>query len=74
MDTILAGVGMLVCLAIMALVMPLGMRVARRIRRATTTHTPDSSTSSSQDDPAAGKAGPVPSKGRAGGRRGQQRS
>ena len=51
MDMILAGVGMLVCLAVMALVMPLGTRVARRIRRATSTHTPDSSTSSSQDAP-----------------------
>jgi len=49
MDMILAGVGMLVCLAIMALVMPLGTRVARRIRRARTTHTPDSSTASPQD-------------------------
>jgi hypothetical protein len=55
MDMVLAGVGMLVCVAIMALVvplgMPLGMRAARRVRRATTTHTPDSSTFRSQDAP-----------------------
>jgi hypothetical protein len=37
------------CLAIMAVMMPLGMRVARRVRRATAKHAPDSSISGAQD-------------------------
>jgi hypothetical protein len=49
MDLLLGAVGMLVCLAIMAAVMPLGMRVARRLRRGPISHTPDSTTSGSQD-------------------------
>jgi hypothetical protein len=49
MDLLLGAVGMLVCLAIMAAVMPLGMRVAHRIRHGPTSHTPDSTASGSQD-------------------------
>jgi hypothetical protein len=51
MDLLLAGLGMLGCIAIMAVVVPLGMRIARRVRRNATTPTPDSTPPSSQDAP-----------------------
>jgi hypothetical protein len=35
MDVLLAGLGMLACIAIMAAVMPLAMRLGRRLRRPT---------------------------------------
>ncbi len=38
MDMLLAALGMLACLAIMALVMPLAMRLGRRLRRPTAAH------------------------------------
>jgi hypothetical protein len=50
MDLVLAGLGMLACLAITVVLMPLGMRVARRVRRATANHAA-ASTSGSRDAP-----------------------
>jgi hypothetical protein len=51
MDLLLAALGMLACIAIMAAVMPLGMRVARRVRDATAKHGHDSSTSARGSPP-----------------------
>jgi hypothetical protein len=51
MDMVLAGLGMLGCLAIMAVLMPLGMRVARRLRRADGEHIPDNTGSTPQRSP-----------------------
>ncbi len=49
MSLLLAGLGMLGCLAIMLVLMPLGMRVAHRVRRATANHAADSTASGSRD-------------------------
>jgi hypothetical protein len=52
MELLLAGLGMLVCLAMMLVVVPLGIRVVRRrIRRVPTNHAPDSTTSVLHDAP-----------------------
>jgi hypothetical protein len=40
MDMFLAALGMLACMAIMALAMPVAMRLGRRLRRPTATHAP----------------------------------
>jgi hypothetical protein len=40
MNMVLAGLGMLACIAIMAAVMPLAMRLGRRLTRSSTTPTP----------------------------------
>jgi hypothetical protein len=40
MDLLLAGLGMLVCIAIMAAVMPLAMRLGRRLTRSSAGPTP----------------------------------
>jgi hypothetical protein len=53
MDLLRGAMGMLVCLANMAVVMPLGMRVARRVRRATATHAPEGNAAGSPDAPTA---------------------
>jgi hypothetical protein len=39
MDLLVPALGMLACLAMMALVMPLAMRLVGRLRRPSTTHT-----------------------------------
>jgi hypothetical protein len=54
MDLLLAALGMLACIAIMAALMPLGMRMARRVRGATAKPVRDSSTSGSQGPPSTG--------------------
>jgi len=46
MNMALAGLGMLVCIAVMAAVMPLAMRLGRRLFRPTTT--PDGTTTGPQ--------------------------
>jgi hypothetical protein len=49
MNLLLAGLGMLVCIAIMAAVMPLAMRLGRRLTRSTaTTPAPGGTTSTPQ--------------------------
>jgi hypothetical protein len=51
MDMLLAGLGMLGCLAIMAVLMPLAMRLGRRLRRTSAEHAPDSTGSVRQQAP-----------------------
>jgi hypothetical protein len=49
MDVFLGVLGMLACIAIMAALMPLGMRVVRRVRDATARQAPNRSRSHPQD-------------------------
>jgi hypothetical protein len=56
MDMLLAALGMLGCLAIMAVLMPLAMRVARRLRRPGAEHAPDSTSPVPQQAPQAAPA------------------
>jgi hypothetical protein len=56
MRLVLAGVGVLGCLAMMLGVMPPAIRVARRLRRATAEHAPGSTTSVPQHAPEAAPA------------------
>ena len=44
MNLFLAGLGMLVCIALMAAVMPLAMRLGRRLTRSSATPTPGGTT------------------------------
>jgi hypothetical protein len=58
MDVFLAALGMLACIAIMGALMPLGMRVARRIRDTTAKHPHHSSTSQLIDPSPTGDPSP----------------
>jgi hypothetical protein len=57
MNLLLAVLGMLACIEIMAVVMPLGVRVARGVRHATAGRAPDRATAGAQDPPSTANDG-----------------